>query len=183
MIDSTFNNVQVGILTSNREDQPPNIVVDGVEFSGGTFILAGSEEVLLQDAPSGVWAIGAQFTGANKVTQAGAISEIPPRPSTLQDNKSNKFFVRSRPQYESLNAEDFLSAAAVGIANDGTGDQTAQINKFLQDAVDTGKIAYFPAGIYLVQDTITVPLGSRIQGSSWSQVSKMFYFRRGGAYE
>ncbi len=31
-------------------------------------------------------------------------------------------------------------------------------------------IAYFPAGIYPVEGTVTFPTGSKIQGSSWSQI-------------
>jgi hypothetical protein len=31
-------------------------------------------------------------------------------------------------------------------------------------------IAYFPAGIYRVEDTVTIPAGSRVQGASWSQI-------------
>ncbi len=56
------------------------------------------------------------------------------------------------------------------MSNIGDIDQTAKINQFLKDAKAAGKVAYFPAGIYLVKGTVNVPTGSRIQGSSWSQV-------------
>jgi len=41
---------------------------------------------------------------------------------------------------------------------------------FLAAAASSAKIAYFPAGIYLAKSTIKVPPGSRLQGSSWSQI-------------
>ena len=71
-----------------------------------------------------------------------------------------------------------MSALAAGISNAGVGgDQSTKINKFLQDAASAGKIAYFPGGIYLVEDTVFVPVGSRIQGSSWSQVCTFNAYR------
>jgi hypothetical protein len=89
--------------------------------------------------------------------------------------------VRSRPQYEDLPTSSFLVATSqpYGISNMGDGDQTLAINQFLKDAKNAGKVAYFPAGIYLVQGTVTIPTGSRVQGSSWSQVRQQQYI----AYE
>jgi hypothetical protein len=61
--------------------------------------------------------------------------------------------------------------------NDGTGDQATAINTFLAKAKDGNKIAYFPAGIYQVGTTVFIPTGSRVQGSSWSQIQGAgFYF-------
>jgi hypothetical protein len=57
-----------------------------------------------------------------------------------------------------------------GIDNSGVGDQADKISSFLITAQKTGRVAYFPGGIYQVQKTVLVPPGSRIQGASWSQV-------------
>lgn len=79
--------------------------------------------------------------------------------------------MRSRPQYETIDAGSFLIATKDGgCANDGTGDQAGCINTFLENANAAGQIAYFPAGIYQVGSTVFVPTGSRIQGASWSQI-------------
>jgi hypothetical protein len=78
--------------------------------------------------------------------------------------------VRSRPQYETLSASQFLVATAEGCRNDGTGDQTGAINAFLRKAAGSGQVAYFPAGIYQVGGTVFVPTGTRMQGASWSQI-------------
>jgi hypothetical protein len=94
---------------------------------------------------------------------------MPPKPPGLL--VGGKLFVRSRPQYETLGLGSFIVAtqAPYNLLNDGTADQTAILNKFLEDAARDGKVAYFPAGIYLAHGTVKVPVGSKLQGSSWSQ--------------
>lgn len=170
-IDCTFSNVPIGILTDSTSDAPANMVIDNLATSNvGAIVKTTDGQVLLPASGTvGLWAVGQRFTGGNGSYQSGIVSGVPSRPASLLSNGSS--FSRSRPQYESLGAEDFLVATAQGIMNDGTGDQTASINSFLQSAVGQNKVAYFPAGIYQVQGTVEVPLGSRIQGSSWSQVS------------
>lgn len=117
-----------------------------------------------------LWAAGRRYNGGNGSYQVGPVTGAPPKPSGLL--AGGKLFVRSRPQYQNLGAGNFLVATTDGgISNDGIGDQTAKINQFLQNAQSSGKVAYFPAGIYLCTGTVTIPTGSRVQGSSWSQVS------------
>ena len=44
------------------------------------------------------------------------------------------------------------------------------INRALETAADKNQIVIFPAGIYVVDDTITIPVNSRIVGALWSQI-------------
>src|SRR3569833_3777900 len=115
-----------------------------------------------------VWATGRRYNGSAGRFQTGSVTGQSKRPPSLL--KDGRIFVRSRPQYEDLDASSFLVATDRGISNNGDGDNTAQINSFLRDAAAAKKIAYFPAGIYSVHDTVTIPKGSRIQGASWSQI-------------
>jgi hypothetical protein len=86
-------------------------------------------------------------------------------------------YLRSRPQYETIDASGFLVATDEKCANDGTGDQATNINAFLLKANAAGLIAYFPAGIYQIGSTVFIPTGSRVQGSLWSQIQGSgFYF-------
>lgn len=90
---------------------------------------------------------------------------------------NGRLIYNPHPQYEKLGVGDFLIATEHGCKNDGTGDNTADINSFLEKANKNGKIAYFPAGIYRVGGTVFIPTGSRVQGSSWSQIQGAgFYF-------
>lgn len=172
LIDSSINNVPIGILTNGASSGSPNIVIENTDFNGvnapvqadgGATVLAGSQHVDL-------WALGRRYTGGQGSYQAGAVTGRPTKPAGLLDG-SGKMFTRSRPQYESLGAGSFLVATTDGgCSSDGTGDQTACLNSFFQSAAGSGKIAYLPAGIYSVQGTVTIPVNSKVQGASWSQI-------------
>lgn len=121
-----------------------------------------------------LWAAGQRYNGSEGSNQA-APAHAPPKGANLL--VGDKLFVRSRPQYEDLDSSHFLVATNEGIVNDGSGDQAGAINAFLTKAASSGQVAYFPAGIYQVGTTVFVPTGSRIQGSSWSQIQGAgFYF-------
>lgn len=164
--DSKFTNVPIGILTSEREEMPPNIVIDNLELSGvgitvkseegNTLLTGGSKTISL-------WAAGRRYSAGNGTHEIGLVQDAPPRPNGLLSK--GKLFVKSRPQYENLGVDSFLVAtqAPYHLVNDGTGDQTAGINRFLADAAAAGKIAYFPAGIYLARGTVNVPVGSKLK--------------------
>jgi hypothetical protein len=116
-----------------------------------------------------LWAAGLRYKAGKGSYQVGPVTDAPARPSALLSG--GNFLVKTRPQYSNLGIDNFLVATKYGLSNDGRSDQTSKMNAFLKDAASAGKIAYFPAGIYLVEGTVVVPTGSRLQGSSWSQVS------------
>lgn len=170
IIDSTISNVPIGVLTHESAD-PPSIVLDNVKLNNvadavrtdkGKTLLAGGSTTI------GLWAIGRRYNGSTGSYKAGPV-EAPNKAANLLDG-SNKLFARSRPQYENLSPVNFLIATQNGCDNTGKGDQTAAINAFLQKAASQGLVAYFPAGIYQIGGTVFVPTGSRLQGSSWSQI-------------
>lgn len=168
IIDSVISGTAIGILTNNKANSP-NIVLDNTVFNnvpspvmvdGGSALPSGSPKL---------WATGKRYNGSTGSSQTGEVT-APAKAKGLLDG-SGKLFVRERPQYEGLGAGSFLVATSDGgCKNDGSGDQTSCINSFLQNAKGAGKVAYFPAGIYQVGGTVFVPTGSRVQGSSWSQI-------------
>jgi glucan 1,3-beta-glucosidase len=91
----------------------------------------------------------------------------PNKPTSLLDDNGN-YFTRSKPQYEDVSAGSIVVATSHGISNDGTGDQTAAINSLLSGNV--GSLIFFPAGVYLVEGTVKIPVDSTIVGSGWSQI-------------
>ncbi|KAL2361748.1 hypothetical protein RJZ56_005363 [Blastomyces dermatitidis] len=180
IIDSKISNCPIAILTNSREDRingPPNIVIDNLEMinvettvksENGDVILDGTDHV-------GLWAIGRRYKGYKGTYVSGDV-EAPSKGKRLLD-KDGKLFYRPRPQYEDFGVDQFLIATENGCKNDGTGDNAGDINAFLEKATKERKIAYFPAGIYRVGGTVLIPTGSRVQGSSWSQIQGAgFYF-------
>ncbi|ODH20229.1 hypothetical protein ACO22_05936 [Paracoccidioides brasiliensis] len=173
IIDSRISNCPIAILTNTRKDGvngSPNIVIDNlamynvettVQSDNGDVILKGTDFVKL-------WAIGRRYNGYNGTYTAGEVDA--PRKGSGLLNINGKLFYQPRPQYEDLRLDQFLIATEHGCMNDGTGDNTADINSFLEKANRGGKVAYFPAGIYRVGGTVLIPTGSRVQGASWSQI-------------
>jgi glucan 1,3-beta-glucosidase len=105
-------------------------------------------------------------TGVGVYT-AGYLSPSPVKPAGLL-NSAGKIFEQSKPLYTQYAATDFVVATANGVSNTGKTDQHANINTLLANNV--GKPIYFPAGVYLVESTINVPVNSIIVGEAWSQI-------------
>ncbi|KAI1114872.1 pectate lyase superfamily protein-domain-containing protein [Nemania sp. NC0429] len=179
VLDSHFDGVPYPI-TLRAGGPYPNIVLDNllvensasiVLISGGETILPGSSGQLYFDS----WGMGGRYSsidghadpGGSGGFVTGFISPSVVKPAVLLDD-AGKIFERSKPQYENLASGGFLVATEFGIANDGTGDQSTAINNLLIGAAGTP--VFFPAGIYQVQNTVRIPLGSIIVGEGWSQI-------------
>jgi hypothetical protein len=172
IIDSNIRNVPIGVLTSNDPTESPNIVIDNTAFNNvGVIVIEEGGKILLTGGTANValWAHGRRYICSKGKRLTGHVEKRPTKLTPLLDG-SGKLFTRLRPQYENLPASAFLVATQNGCRNDGSSDNTAAINEFLQRAVAARKVAYFPAGIYSVHGTVKFPPGSRVQGSGWSQV-------------
>ena len=58
------------------------------------------------------------------------------------------------------------TVANVPVQGDGITDDTANINSVLLQSI--GKVVYFPAGTYMVSDSLVIPPGSRIYGDAFA---------------
>jgi glucan 1,3-beta-glucosidase len=172
VVDSVFTHVLYGITTHTGGD-PPQIILENVVanqspdlvlVSGGATILNVGDSATVDFWASGYRYIAANGTGS-KTT--GYLSPAPVRPAALLD-PAGEYFWQERPNYSGTSAGGFVVVTQHGVANDGTGDQTAAINSVLSGNVGTP--VFFPAGIYAVQGTVQVPVGSIIVGSAWSQI-------------
>ncbi|KAH8585530.1 pectate lyase superfamily protein-domain-containing protein [Bisporella sp. PMI_857] len=166
IIDSTINDVTIGVLTNSLSNSP-NIVLDNTNFKTSPIRLW----LRIVASPS-----CKRYNGADGSTQTGAVTA--PGKGEGLDDSNGLLYVRSRPQYEKHSVSSFLVATTDGgCKNDATGDQASCINTFLRRALDSGQIAYFPAGVYTVGSTVNIPTNSVVQGSLWSQIlGSGFYF-------
>lgn len=177
VLDSHFNNVQAAIKVKKQGTQQPNIVLENlltentktvISVDGADSFLPGSSGPLYFDT----WVSGYQFPPskdltADAVTTHGFLRPATKKPQSLLDPQG-RYFARAKPQYESESAGSIVVATDNGVSNDGKSDQTDAINKLLSGHV--GSVIFFPAGIYTVRKTVLVPVGSKIVGSSWSQI-------------
>lgn len=54
---------------------------------------------------------------------------------------------------------------------DGKTDDSASLNAILTRNAASGKLSYFPYGVYIVRSTLYVPAGTRMVGEAWSVIS------------
>ena len=87
------------------------------------------------------------------------------RPGSLLSG--DRFYTRSKPQYEGVPVTQFLSVREQGAVGDGVSDDTAVVQAVILEAAATGQIAFFDAGVYKVSTTIYVPANTRITGESY----------------
>jgi glucan 1,3-beta-glucosidase len=140
-----------------------------VENSASVVLINGGETIL--DGSNGPiyfssWAQGFQYLpdGSGGGKKTGFITPAPVKSPSLLD-PSGAYFTRSKPQYEGTTP---IVATSHGVSNAGTGDQSGAINSLL--AANVGAVIFFPAGVYMVKNTVKIPVGSKIIGSGWSQI-------------
>ncbi|KAF7172832.1 hypothetical protein CNMCM5623_004961 [Aspergillus felis] len=170
VVDSHFNGVPYAITIAHTANEQPNIVLDNllvensasvVLISGGETLLPGSTGALYFNS----WVSGYRYLPDGSAGKSnGFINPAPNKPSLLLDG-SGAFFRKPKPQYVGVTP---VVATDHGISNDGTGDQARAINELLSSYL--GSVIFFPAGVYLVESTVNIPVGSKIIGSGWSQI-------------
>ncbi|KAI4868890.1 glycoside hydrolase family 55 protein [Hypoxylon rubiginosum] len=173
VLDSHFISVPYPIVLRNGGPHP-NIILDNVRveasasvvlIDGGETILPGSESLLYYNS----WGMGNRYTSLNDEGsfQTGFIDPPPQKPPALLDGEGN-IFARTKPTYGDLGAGSFVVATDHGISNMAEGDQSDAINSLL--AGNVGTPIYFPSGVYLVEKTVEIPVGSIIVGELWPQI-------------
>lgn len=103
-------------------------------------------------------------TAVSKTRAQDAVS-APSKPAILKDGQG-KIFERSKPLYEGYPASAFVSVKSAGAKGDGSTDDTAAIQKVLDNAKED-QIVYFDHGAYLITSTIKVPKNIKITGEIW----------------
>jgi hypothetical protein len=101
----------------------------------------------------------------------GAMFPDPVRPTGLV-NEHGRYAGRSKPQYDDRGPEGFRNVLDWGVSNEAKNpsSNTQRINDALKETSEKGQVLVFPAGIYLVDDTIFFPPGARVVGVLWSQL-------------
>ncbi|KJR87858.1 LysM domain protein [Sporothrix schenckii 1099-18] len=135
-------------------------------------LLAGSSTGNVQVAS---WGFGNIVSGTSgtSVFQNGNAITAPVRPASLLPVGSGNWFTRSAPTYAdaSIPATAIVNVKTKGAAGDGATDDTAALNQALAAAANASQIVFFPYGVYVVTDTLHIPLGSRIVGQAWSTIA------------
>ena len=74
------------------------------------------------------------------------------------------------PAYQNYTVDQVINIKLVDglpVFGNGVADDSANINAILSKYAGS-KVIYFPAGTYIVKNTITIPVGSRIFGDAYA---------------
>jgi hypothetical protein len=174
-IDSKFDTVTTAVLIAPPSPTPGSgstgVIIENCEFVGVSSIVAdtgGSTLLSLRRGKVAHWALGPVYSagGTREFSQGKRIGGFRRQP-TLLDAKG-AYFERAKPQYEDRGAGDFLHVKDFGARGDGVTDDTTAFQNALYAA--QGRILFIDAGSYILTGTVTVPIGSRIIGETWSQL-------------
>ncbi|KKK18049.1 hypothetical protein ARAM_000743 [Aspergillus rambellii] len=110
---------------------------------------------------------GSSQCSARAVTKTRIQTALPAssKPSSLL-NGNGKVFERSKPLYESYPASSFISVKSAGAKGDGSTDDTAVLQRILNEA-KADQVVYFDHGAYILTDTLKVPANIKIVGEVW----------------
>jgi glucan 1,3-beta-glucosidase len=177
LLDSSITNTPIGIKTAYNppSSTPPtagsliieNVVLNNVptviQLLGGSTVLAGTTGTTTISA----WGQGHQYNPTGPKSSKGPFTPNS-RPGSLLSG--GKYYVRSKPQYNTLPASSFSSVRSAGATGNGVTDDTTALQNIINSATAAGKVVFFDAGTYLVTRTVLIPAGAKLVGEGYSVI-------------
>ncbi|EPE25182.1 Pectin lyase-like protein [Glarea lozoyensis ATCC 20868] len=172
-IDSIISRTKVGIITAHSLDSSPktagNLVLENIRLHQVDVAVQGESGTLLNGTPGykkvQAWAQGHQYTLDTAPRNLQQPSEPFYRPESL--TRRGRFYTRSKPQYERIPLDRFVSVRDAGAKGDGETDDTLALARVIQSAAENDQIVYIDAGTYKVTSTIYIPPNSKIVGETY----------------
>lgn len=169
------------IFSANGDTASLNFVIENFDQTGdGDLININGQQVLPGKAHTDTFVYG-NLAGKNygngqqdphqttqKETQNG-------RPANLAPN--GRYPIIKAPTYSDktkadvINVKDRSQNGNRNVAGDNSNDDTNALQQILKDAASASKLVFFPAGVYKVTDTLTIPPGSQLIGEAWATIS------------
>ncbi|OBT80414.1 hypothetical protein VF21_00738 [Pseudogymnoascus sp. 05NY08] len=183
LVDSIIANTPKGIVTTLFADNSTSFLLQNVGFfntvtaitddTTSKVLLAGGNEVVVDN-----WGFGLVTTATNgdgKTSFANGVRIPVMKRSTAllgdaYDKLAPNLFTRRRPGYLDVAAGKVMNVRTLGANGDGVTDDTMVLNSILEGAANTSSVVFIPYGVYIVTDTLRVPVGSRVIGQVWSQI-------------
>lgn len=172
-ISDTDTFVRTGYTANSQPPAANSLILENIHLSNvPVAVEGGANTTVLAGTPTNsyisAWGEGHSYTPNGPNNFQGFIQPVSRPAGLLQAN--GDYYVRSKPQYEQYPVSDFISARDVGATGDGKTDDTAALQKAINQAVSQGKILYVDHGDYLVTKTIYIPAGSRVVGEAYSVI-------------
>lgn len=176
LLDSTASNINTVVRAPAPSTGDHSLVVE--QFTKGnsvTHVVTANGKAVLNDNVQGqawVWGNAYVPNGPNTGAHQEGTLYYSPRPSALTSSNGN-YFVMEPPTYQEYDVDQFVNVKTVSqypVHGDGSTDDTDNLNAVISMYAGC-KILYFPAGTYIVTDTIFFPAGSRVVGEAWAAIS------------
>ncbi|KAK4157398.1 pectate lyase superfamily protein-domain-containing protein [Chaetomidium leptoderma] len=176
LLDSSFVNVSTALITGRTPGNTTglgSLVIQNVEYTNVPTVLEGSDgHPLLLGDPQGTVYDGGYARGNSYAPYGPFLIEgrefAFSQPSTLK--LGDRYYERSKPQYEDYPSSVFIKARDHGAFGDGHTDDTDMINAVIRAAADSSNITFLDAGYYKVTDTIFIPPNTRVVGEGLGTV-------------
>ncbi|KAF2398831.1 pectin lyase-like protein, partial [Trichodelitschia bisporula] len=172
---SSFTNVDTMLIVLQTTGYQATVLLENIELAGSSRVAVASNtgDALLAGGPQKIplWGLGRRFDDASpegRITM-GPIPVPKKDPGLLL---LDDWYEREKPMYHREPAGNFINVLDFGVKNDGTSaaGNARGINEALAKAAGEKKVLVFPAGIYLVDETLFIPSGTRMVGVLWSQI-------------
>ncbi|KAH7239124.1 pectate lyase superfamily protein-domain-containing protein [Fusarium tricinctum] len=177
ILDSWFENMDIAIATTRNSSQVisgvSSLAMENIKFQNVNIILMGPEGVnlarsALDPSGSGVFVMGHYANSGGTFAATGTYPVPFPRSESLLDR--NIYYERSKPHYDQVSSNSFISAKANGAYGDASHDDTEALNALFQYTAANGLIAYLDAGYYMVSDTVYIPPNAKIVGEALASI-------------
>ncbi|KAL4754873.1 hypothetical protein BDW72DRAFT_200536 [Aspergillus terricola var. indicus] len=169
VIDSSGSGLESFLISSNPKGAGNAIILENIENTGTTVNLGG--QAVVSGSIPNTWVRGDMYApGSPNMQRVNGQMVTTQRSSALLSG--TKYFTKSPPAFQEFSKDQVLNIKSVPgrpVYGDGATDDTQNINEILAENADCSVI-YFPAGTYMVTDTIFVPTGRRIVGDPYASV-------------
>jgi glucan 1,3-beta-glucosidase len=178
LVDSSITNTPIGIITAyNAPSSAPatagSLIIENVALSNVPIAIQSSGSTVLAGTTGSTsisaWGEGHEYTPTGPKSFKGAFTGNS-RPGSLVSG--GKYYVRSKPQYNTLAASSFSSVRSAGAQGNGVTDDTTALQNIINSATAAGNVVFFDAGTYLVTKTLLIPAGAKLVGEGYSVISK-----------
>jgi len=167
IIDSDFTGTPIAVRTkytgATGED---SLLLDNVKYNGNGIIVQNSGSNVLTGSSTTVksWVQGHIWqNGGNRIATQDLSSLTPARSPSLI-GPDGTYFEMTRPNFV---GEQQVDVTTLGLVGDGNTDNTKAFQVALTNYAGKA-VLFFPHGIYLIQNTVVIPPGSRLLGQVWS---------------
>ena len=178
LVDSSITNTPIGIITAyNAPSSAPatagSLIIENVALSNVPIAIQSSGSTVLAGTAGSTtisaWGEGHEYNPTGPKSLKGAFTGNS-RPGSLVSG--GKYYVRSKPQYNTLAASSFSSVRSAGAKGNGVTDDTTALQNIINSATAAGNVVFFDAGTYLVTKTLLIPAGAKLVGEGYSVISK-----------